>query len=551
MKRKLVFDLLLVLLILSIMPLYRPNVVDSGVIGSPRNPSILNDLFTSGDSDYDFSWTSRWQNEPQPVMNGSTIVGDHIVIKSTWDEPVESSRISIRSGLNEFRNGSVLPPMTYDEWPTPLCCQANYTWETFDIQARDVIRIQLNCSQNGDPAFQVLPWTDFNSDSVVDDNETGPTPYLIADNFGSGHGESGSYTSMKSESIAIQILCWPYAYSENMTYQLHVEGGLSLDIDNVASNPAEVVFDTYNLSGNAIVNMTLSAWSETDTFVIKFVDVSFQNYFAPLVVVYKPIDLGADQFNITWSTNDLNADDVNYYSVWLSSDRGKTYQLLSQNLTKPFFVWDSSGFLSLDYIVRIRVYSLDLTNAICRVDNPPYSYWPGDFSEAATSPFYAGDVYYGHIHEPYPSVFVTVDSPSDISCIKGSTGNQIIWTLSDNPSSSIYYVVKKDGNQYQSGFSENNKIVVSIDDLTVGVYEFEVTVAMTISDSVIVNVYTIQDDSILTGLVTGVAAGSATIIVISGVLISRLIRRRKFELELLKESTTIEDPYTILMSEGE
>jgi hypothetical protein len=420
----------------------------------------------------------------------------------------------------------------------------NYTWEIFEVQAGDKVSITLNMTKNGDPAFQVFPWSDYDSDDEVDFDEIGYS-YISRDDGGAGYAESGSYSSPKSESIVIQINCWAWAYSENMTYELEVSSGYSLKVDNHESNPFEIEFDTYNLHGNKTVNLTLASRYETDEYVVEFRDVSFHNFFVPSIIMNAPITLGENCFNITWSSSDENADDFNYYSVWYNHNNDSYFQLLSQNLTNTYFVWDSSGFLIGTYKVRIAAYSVDKTSELCGLENPPFSYWPGDFTSELTFEFEAGNVHYGYLAYLQTLKF---NSPPDISYIEGATGNQIVWTYSDHPTPNLSYVVRMDGTRVQAGSSENYTIIVPVDGLSVGEYTFEITIEGVRTDSVIVRVIllTNNDNPVLTGLAVGVAAGSATIIVIVGVLISRLMWRRKIVV-IPDEPRRITDPWSILL----
>ncbi len=228
---------------------------------------------------------------------------------------------------------------------------------------------------------------------------------------GAGHAESRSYISPVSESITIKILSWAWAYSENMTYRLEVYTRDSVVIENEPDFPSEVLFDTYNLLRNATVNLTIGGTKCNRVFSVEYIGLSFGNYFTPKLSVNSPKSLDPEppalqisqyplplpisqgRWNFTWICSDLNVNDSNYYSVWLSSDGGSTFQLLERNLTETFFVWDSDGFLQMDnYIYRVRAYSLDFTiredNAsLCYTGNPPESYWPGDYTDAVSVDF--------------------------------------------------------------------------------------------------------------------------------------------------------------------
>jgi len=386
------------------MPLYFPVAIQSDVINPSRNSLSSHEIFVLGESNSTFTWSSRWQPESQEIVNGSSIAGDHVVIHSSWDIPVTSSQISIEYGFNETREGLVAEPGDHDEWPILLCMHENFVWETFDrVHFGDNVSVSLNLTQNGDPAFDVYYWIDYDHDNEVDLDEVGDI-ILSADIGGSGFAEYGSFRARKSGLIAIRVYCWNWAYSENMTYTLEVNSLDSIVIENEHDNPPDVFFDTYYLLRNVTANLTLSAIYNSDIISLDYVGITIGNYFEPDVYVNLPTQIDSDNshfiisqdppaspvlnglWNLTWTCSDLNANDTHFFSVGISLDDGLTYQILARNLSDAFYVWDSSGFLDTDYIFRVRAYSLDFTvqinnTPLCSTANPPYNYWPGDYAD--------------------------------------------------------------------------------------------------------------------------------------------------------------------------
>ncbi len=101
----------------------------------------------------------------------------------------------------------------------------------------------------------------------------------------------------------------------------------------------------------------------------------------------------------------------------------------------------------------------------------------------------------------------TVNSPADMSYVEGTTGNTITWTTTDlNPSN---YVVLQNGTPYTTGKldSTSDEIVVDVDGLEVGTYNFTVVVydksGNTVSDSVLVTVTPTGTDTTLPPPVDG------------------------------------------------
>lgn len=247
---------------------------------------------------------------------------------------------------------------------------------------------------------------------------------------------------------------------------LHIWNGINY---NVSSNETSVTVDTYYLyNQNQSYNILAKGISNTNVTTIIFREnVSVCNFFAPVVTVYPPV---VDQennriFNITWSSSDLNADDMNYYQVWISTD-WVSYMLIANNITNTWYVWDSSGWLEGEYVVRIRAYSLDFTSELCSVDAPPTSYWPGDFSDGFYYPLYT-DV---------PTYTVTISYPADTSYYYGTTGNNVSLTLVFNSMvpSSLEYDVTNNGTPWFSGnlhpTQHTDLYVFNIDGLPIGIH---------------------------------------------------------------------------------
>jgi hypothetical protein len=412
------------------MPFHFPYVVDSGVTLPPRNPISIQETYLGAETNVSFSWTSRTKTDSQEIVNSSSIAGDHIVIHSSWDVPVSSSNITIRSGFNITREGKVAAPIDSDEWPSPLCCLQNYSWETFDgIHAGDNVRVSLNLSQGGDAAFDVYYWTDANQDDSLDMNELEYPVLLASDNEGAGYPESGSFRSRLSKSIVIRIYCWNYAYLENMTYNLNVDTKEELVIENETGSPTEVVYDTYFLLRNATVNLTLSASYNFEILSVEYSGISFGNYFVPNVKFAGPYHnpIQDEIVNISWTCSDFNANDTNYFSVWLSYDDGHTFQRLVQNVTQTYCLWNSTGWLIGDYTYRIRAFSLDFTikendTPLCSTDCPPSSYWPGDYSDVVSPSFESS----GPIIFPPTTTTTSIETPSTTA----PTPDNFLFTLS-------------------------------------------------------------------------------------------------------------------------
>ncbi|TET10967.1 MAG: hypothetical protein E3J86_04125 [Candidatus Thorarchaeota archaeon] len=499
--------------------------------------------FTESFSNVEMSWTSR-DDDVRRVFGSPVATGDHVILHvDAYDQLIETSLLDFSPSfsLSDYlviAEDGYNPYFDFDINPE----DGNMNWFSFTgIQRGQIVTI-VGLFSNSDCDF--MAWTGDTDPLSYADNILGASMTTTAN----PEGVSFVWDSNSPELI---LACYNCDDSEGWVEIL-------VFLDSTVDKSVDgnyITFHTYSFQENLTVPVLYMGF--TDGLLLTTVfhpGLTFNNYFAPNITQFPPVELGSNQFNLTWRCTDRNQDDTNYYSVWLSSDGGVSYQRIVGNITESFFVWNSSGFLEReDYLVKIRAYSLDFTYPeLCSVDNPPSSYWPGDYSDSEPFEIGAGDVHSGGptITAPSPYTIIVYSQP-DITYTFGTTGNQITWTHS-YPAAALYYVVTIDGNLYQSGHSSNRVIIVSIDGLSIGDYEFEVVVESSASDSVIVHVIpTSEESSLRTGLLTGISAGSAIIIILSMVLINRIVRRslREKSLELLARTNST--PLSILELERE
>ena len=272
-------------------------------------------------------------------------------------------------------------------------------------------------------------------------------------------------------------------------------------------------------------------------------NVSISNFFAPDVRVNLPTVHPSDDktYNISWSCSDRNADDVNYYSVWLSGNDGISYMLLVRNLTRTWHLWNSTYWFENDYTFRVRAYSLDFTIAgMTDVSDPPAGYWPGDYSDTFT------EVTAGYTGIYDPNMDVGVIPAFDITYSEGESGNWITWTLyiynwGFSPSMLHYKIYRNETLHTQDihYFSQDHlKLSIDVDGLSEGAYNFTLYFINPGSNGgivcdvvfVFVNVTNPQDWSLLIqALAVGVSICSVAIITIVIILSIRLRRNRVVE----------------------
>ncbi|TFF91901.1 hypothetical protein EU545_02615 [Candidatus Thorarchaeota archaeon] len=184
-----------------------------------------------------------------------------------------------------------------------------------------------------------------------------------------------------------------------------------------------VALDTYALARNGTFTIEVSTTDSLDQEVTcTYEDVFLGNFFTPLVTVEAPIEVSEDLYNVTWSSTDPNKDDTPFYEFLVSHDGGASYIRLANNLSTTWYIWDTSGFLENEYILKVRAYSVDLNLYPGPFLEIPDDYVPGDFGEG----------YYLEFSQDGVPMLKNIDvsSPADINYTAGETGSVIQWELS-------------------------------------------------------------------------------------------------------------------------
>ncbi len=78
-------------------------------------------------------------------------------------------------------------------------------------------------------------------------------------------------------------------------------------------------------------------------------------------------------------------------------------------------------------------------------------------------------------------VHPTLDSPEDLTYDEGTIGHEITWNAT--ASFPLYYVVYRNGTLIESNEWNGSQIVLSVDSLSVGTYEYALTVEDTFGGS--------------------------------------------------------------------
>ncbi len=249
--------------------------------------------------------------------------------------------------------------------------------------------------------------------------------------------------------------------------------------------------------------------------------ITLCNFFAPELKLHIPVELPDDYLtlNISWDCIDLNEDEVNFFDVFISSDSGESYLLLARNLTVLSYIWNSTGFLERDYYIRVRAYSHDIS--IQELNIVPDDYWPGDYADDVTQ-HAAGST---PIIGPPPGT-PTLNHPENVHYTEGTTGHSIIWEIYSNYP--VAYNVWRNSTLLFSSVWNGGSIVISVDGLSTGVYEFRLNLVGYDDDIVFVFVGERSSSSIhdlMSMSVIIIGFGSTAIILASVILIIRHKRR--------------------------
>jgi len=414
--------------------------------------------------DSNLTWSARTQQSPQNIENNSVAAGDHVVVNGSFSPSlnVTECELNIWNGFTFTSTRSVIPASDPD-----ASFEGSIIYDDFDwIVIKGIERgltVNVTCNfTNANCDF--MAWIGSMNSSLYSYSKS------IVDMVSDDRPEHDSFV-WESVNDTMILGCLNTANSTTGTWTATIQVG----VNSTVSCPGSMVtMDTYYLeSRNQTYNIKATGTTDIDGFVVLTrYNVSICNFFAPIVVVNPLVAINEEFTNISWTCTDLNQDDVNYFELWISRDYGPTFILLFENFTATTVIWDSSGWLEADYLVRIKAYSVDVTSEKCRLDDPPDSYWPGDFSYGY-SPVFA--------HDGVPPVYsLHVNQVDDVVYEYGSLGNSINLTLYSSiyPAFSIDYIVRNNRSTWIEGSvnieSLEQTLVINIDNLSIGNHQIEV-----------------------------------------------------------------------------
>ncbi len=187
--------------------------------------------------------------------------------------------------------------------------------------------------------------------------------------------------------------------------------------------------------------LVITVWDIHDNYVTDTVNIHVYDATPPTIssAPDREAFVGATGQTVTWTVEDLNPDNYVLYVDDVESETG--------SWTSGVLEVSIDGLSEGLRILRIVIYDVD-----------------GNTAEDALRVLVIND-----------DVGPTIDSPADIVYVEGTVGNTITWTPSDQYPAS--FEVTENSTAYASGSWGGGKVVVNVNGLDPGNYEFEITVA--------------------------------------------------------------------------
>jgi hypothetical protein len=481
------------------------------------------------------TYTSRWSPSPQPLEPGSFAVGDHVQLSASVEtlpgEPeVTMTRMELYRGFFFETTQPLVDPGNegISELPPDPISELDLAWVAVSgLSVGDNLRV-LGDYTNGDTDF--FAWS---ADTPFEER-TIANNVLGTSMAGDSHPEAGTFTWWsRNDTIIVGVLNYD---GDPGNFTLIVDTREDIEIEDGGNT---VSFDTY---GFFMRNQTTDVYvyGETSTGAVHEFEVqnlTICNYFSPHMAV-AAMPIAPWTFNISWTSWDLNEDDVNFYSVWALDEDSGTVHLLSENLTQSWYVWNSSLLIPAEYRVRVRAYSTDFQwrkeiapGAYWPDDVAvgPSTYWPGDYSEDTSPPFHAAAVEYAPLF---------LSSPPDVAFEHGATGQEIVWYVSFGegyvPSSAHYTLLvnREIVEQTQLLLAPPQEFRHSLADYEIGTYQITLrlvnidTEEEYAEDTVIVTVRAASPDLLTRLTLYGIDVAAAVVIVASVAAIYSERRKR-------------------------
>jgi len=467
MSNRISYCVSIVFILTALFPLmsFDPYILDSSEIHT-EDENVHTAIIADYSGEANLTWKSRTQQVPQLLQNDSKVVGDHIVLNATF--PINDNVTDCNMHIWDrfiFATTRFLTPTSI------LGGFGTY------IYLNDCDWVAIRGFEIGDTVNITCNFTNANCDFYGWDGTLDSSQYTRSNNLlnmdGIDKPEQDSFI-WSSENDTMILACHNYDNSSAGNWTAYIEVGNHF-IQTEEGSSIEV--DTYYFSNiNQTYSLMVTGYTDlNESFEIYLENVEICNFFVPRTVVnVNTIFPDSLVFNISWSCEDQNQNDTNYFSLWISRNDGVTFVLLAQNYTRTWYVWNSTDWLEGTYLVRVRAYSVDFSSSECRVDNPPSSYWPGDYSDTISFPIDGG----GFRHGMLPSISI---STHELTYEYGSINNTVLVHVILNgfsvPISDQYRVrdndsIWKQGVYYPTG--DSFSFTINIDGLSIGTHDISI-----------------------------------------------------------------------------
>ncbi|MGY5877333.1 MAG: hypothetical protein RTU30_16390, partial [Candidatus Thorarchaeota archaeon] len=372
------------------------------------------------------TWTSIENEVPQPVLDYSTIVGDHITLNAIWEENLNItwSSISFEKGILYSNTQSlVIPDAGYNPDLGPID-DTQFSWMIVDVEEEATLKVSVNFS-NSD--CDIYAWS-----------YAGHYDYMeTAWNF------LGDQTSTNSspEVGEFEFLYFGDPVAFGCFNRDRQPGQWTLRIEPVSIIEAgprynnSIEFDIVDFLPDDTYHIRVTGESVDMNYIEWIRDVTFVSNLEPMIDLLSPCggEVWKGSNEITWNASDPNIDDVLSYEVFVSNDAGETFMLLSTS-DEMSYIWDTDDWTAWSSYT-IMVIATDGRNRI----------------NCTSLPFTAGNHTQDEDDDP-PSIWCTLE-------LEPTPGGPIWhanWRMIDrNPDA---YHLQIDGIEVSSGIWENGDL---------------------------------------------------------------------------------------------